>query len=53
MSQSLILIDSVFCLLGEGRKKQKTKREAAGGFFPRARGRTYLAGCAGQDFHGC
>jgi hypothetical protein len=33
--------------------QKKKKKEAAGDFFPRAEGRTHLAGCAGQDFHGC
>jgi hypothetical protein len=61
MSQSLILIDSFFCLLGEerGRLREERERERerergrmARGFFPKVGGRTHLAGCAGQDFHG-
>jgi hypothetical protein len=36
---------SVFCLLGEEKRKTK-KREAAAIFFPRARGQICLAGYA-------
>jgi hypothetical protein len=49
------LIRSLFCFLGEERKEKnkrerERKKEAARGFFLRARGQTCLAGCAGQAF---
>jgi hypothetical protein len=51
MLQSLILTDALSSTCWE--KEKKKKREAVGGFFPRARGLTHLAGCARRDFHGC
>jgi hypothetical protein len=35
------------------RKEGRKKREAAGGFSPRAGAWTCLAGCAGWDSHSC
>jgi hypothetical protein len=47
MSQSLIPIDALLCLLLVGRKAKKEKEKAMGLF---SQGRPCLAGCAVQDF---
>jgi hypothetical protein len=51
MSQSLILIDALSSACWE--KQRKMKREMAGGFFPRARGQTHLAGFTVLLLRGC
>jgi hypothetical protein len=55
MSQSLILIDTLssICWKNKEKEKKKKERETSRDTLPRAGGQTCLAGCAGQDFHGC
>jgi hypothetical protein len=57
--KSLVLIDALSSACWEKikeRKKKEKKKEMAGCFFFfffNTQGRTCLAGCAVQDFHGC